>query len=66
MFLPQVVNVLYEENDWVYVIAEGGLHEGFIPASYCLPLHKGGVLRKVIMIKHIHLFNSQSDETLQV
>lgn len=30
----QTVNVLYQENDWVYVIAENN-HEGFIPHSYC-------------------------------
>nr|CAG4644053.1 EOG090X083C [Lepidurus arcticus] len=29
-----VVNVLYQENDWVYVIAENQ-REGFIPHSYC-------------------------------
>ena len=33
----QLVNVLYQENDWVYVIAEGG-NEGFIPHSYCSPI----------------------------
>ncbi|XP_022243197.1 SH3 domain-containing protein Dlish-like [Limulus polyphemus] len=32
----QVVNVLYQENDWVYVIAENS-QEGFIPHSYCAP-----------------------------
>ncbi|XP_042879938.1 SH3 domain-containing protein Dlish isoform X1 [Penaeus vannamei] len=32
-----VVNVLYQENDWVYVIAEHGQQEGFIPHSYCAP-----------------------------
>ncbi|KAG8177698.1 hypothetical protein JTE90_018320 [Oedothorax gibbosus] len=32
----QSVNVLYQENDWVYVIAENG-HEGFVPHSYCAP-----------------------------
>ena len=32
----QVVNVLYQENDWVYVIAEDQ-REGFIPHSYCAP-----------------------------
>ena len=30
----QIVNVLYQENDWVYVISENNL-EGFIPHSYC-------------------------------
>ena len=30
----QVVHVLYQENDWVYVISENN-QEGFIPHSYC-------------------------------
>jgi len=30
----QVVNVLYTENDWVYVVSED-TKEGFIPNSYC-------------------------------
>lgn len=35
----QIVNVLYQENDWVYVIAENNNNaEGFIPFSYCTPL----------------------------
>ena len=35
MFLVlQVVNVLYTENDWVYVVSEDH-KEGFIPNSYC-------------------------------
>lgn len=29
----QSVNMLYQENDWVYVIVENG-QEGFIPHSY--------------------------------
>ncbi|XP_022173389.1 SH3 domain-containing protein Dlish [Myzus persicae] len=33
----QVVNILYRENDWVYVIAEDSRQEGFIPHSYCTP-----------------------------
>ncbi|KAI2801959.1 hypothetical protein BLOT_010150 [Blomia tropicalis] len=32
----QIVNVLYQENDWVYVIADGQQNEGFIPFSYCM------------------------------
>ncbi|KAK2715461.1 SH3 domain-containing protein Dlish-like [Artemia franciscana] len=31
-----IVNVLYQENDWVYVIADNG-KEGFIPQTYCTP-----------------------------
>lgn len=34
----QIVNVLYQENDWVYVISENQLQEGFIPFSYCAPI----------------------------
>lgn len=33
----QMVSVLYQENDWVYVIAEDN-SEGFIPHTYCAPL----------------------------
>ncbi|XP_043495239.1 SH3 domain-containing protein Dlish isoform X2 [Polistes fuscatus] len=33
----QVVNVLYRENDWVYVIAADTRMEGFVPHSYCAP-----------------------------
>lgn len=33
----QVVNILYRENDWVYVIGEDTRQEGFIPYSYCAP-----------------------------
>lgn len=33
----QIVNILYRENDWVYVIAEDSRQEGFIPHSYCTP-----------------------------
>jgi len=35
--LLQVVNILYRENDWVYVIAADSRQEGFIPHSYCTP-----------------------------
>ena len=28
--------MLYQENDWVYVISENN-QEGFIPHSYCAP-----------------------------
>lgn len=33
----QVVNILYRENDWVYVIDTGTRMEGFVPHSYCTP-----------------------------
>lgn len=32
----QIINILYQENDWVYVISENSC-EGFIPHSYCAP-----------------------------
>lgn len=35
----QVVNILYRENDWVYVIACDSRQEGFIPHSYCTPFN---------------------------
>uniref|UniRef100_A0A023F5F9 Putative signal transducing adaptor protein stam/stam2 n=1 Tax=Triatoma infestans TaxID=30076 RepID=A0A023F5F9_TRIIF len=35
----QVVNILYRENDWVYVIAAESRQEGFIPHSYCTPFN---------------------------
>ena len=31
----QIVHVLYQENDWVYVISSEDNLEGFIPHSYC-------------------------------
>lgn len=33
----QIVNILYRENDWVYVILADSRQEGFIPHSYCAP-----------------------------
>lgn len=33
----QIVNILYRENDWVYVISQDSRQEGFIPHSYCVP-----------------------------
>lgn len=33
----QCVNILYRENDWVYVIGQDTRQEGFIPHSYCAP-----------------------------
>lgn len=33
------MNILYRENDWVYVIAAESRQEGFIPHSYCTPFN---------------------------
>ncbi|XP_055586941.1 SH3 domain-containing protein Dlish [Uranotaenia lowii] len=35
----QIVNILYRENDWVYVIGQDTRQEGFIPFSYCAPFN---------------------------
>ncbi|EAA11721.5 AGAP005616-PA [Anopheles gambiae str. PEST] len=35
----QIVNILYRENDWVYVIGQDTRQEGFIPHSYCAPFN---------------------------
>uniref|UniRef100_A0A336KST2 CSON014925 protein n=1 Tax=Culicoides sonorensis TaxID=179676 RepID=A0A336KST2_CULSO len=36
----QIVNILYRENDWVYVIGQESKQEGFIPYSYCAPYNE--------------------------
>lgn len=33
----EIVNVVYRENDWVYVIVADSRREGFIPHGYCGP-----------------------------
>lgn len=33
----QIVNILYRENDWVYIIGQDTRQEGFIPYTYCAP-----------------------------
>lgn len=38
VYRGQLVNVLYQENDWVYVISDNQQQEGFIPYSYCAPV----------------------------
>ena len=62
--LPQVVNVLYQENDWVYVIAEHGQQEGFIPHSYCAPfgsqLGELTINHKVSVTSHSHSYYLQA------
>lgn len=42
----QIVNVLYRENDWVYVISDSQQQEGFIPFSYCAALEPQIVYKK--------------------
>ncbi|CAH0713688.1 unnamed protein product, partial [Brenthis ino] len=43
----QIVNVLYRENDWVYVIVTDSRREGFIPHSYCAPCDHHDLKKKL-------------------
>ncbi|CAG0901258.1 unnamed protein product [Darwinula stevensoni] len=45
-----VVNVLYQENEWVYVISENNA-EGFIPHSYCAP-YGSQMAELALSVKH--------------
>lgn len=59
----QIVNVLYQENDWVYVIASETGHEGFIPHSYCAPY--GSQLGDLALtVRHKKLPRGADDELL--
>lgn len=42
----QTVNILYRENDWVYVIGQER-QEGFIPHSYCAPVNTETLKKKL-------------------
>ncbi|KAG7303418.1 hypothetical protein JYU34_011934 [Plutella xylostella] len=43
----QIVNVLYRENDWVYVILADSRREGFIPHSFCAPCEHHDLKKKL-------------------
>ncbi|XP_041972229.1 SH3 domain-containing protein Dlish [Aricia agestis] len=43
----QIVNILYRENDWVYVIVADSRREGFIPHSYCAPCGQHDLKKKL-------------------
>lgn len=58
----QSVNMLYQENDWVYVIAESG-HEGFIPHSYCAP-YGSHLAELALNIKHKKMPRSEREQEL--
>lgn len=59
----QIVNVLYQENDWVYVIASETGNEGFIPHSYCAPY--GSQLGDLALtVRHKKLPRGVDDELL--
>lgn len=60
----QIVNVLYQENDWVYVIADSG-QEGFIPHSYCAPY--GSQLGELALtVRHKKLPRDEDDGLDQI
>lgn len=55
-----IVNILYQENDWVYVIGENN-QEGFIPHSYCAAL--GSQLADLTLnIRHKNVYGSSSSK----
>lgn len=59
----QIVNVLYQENDWVYVIASESGSEGFIPHSYCAPY--GSQLGELALtVRHKKLPRGGGDDEL--
>jgi hypothetical protein len=58
----QIVNVLYQENDWVYVIAENH-NEGFIPHSYCAPIDSH-LAALTLNVKHKKLPRNNGDYDL--
>lgn len=41
------MNILYRENDWVYVIVAESRREGFIPHSYCAPCEHHDLKKKL-------------------
>ncbi|KAH8021379.1 hypothetical protein HPB51_015559 [Rhipicephalus microplus] len=60
----QIVNVLYQENDWVYVIASETGQEGFIPHSYCAPY--GSQLGELALtVRHKKLPRGLDDDLLE-
>lgn len=60
----QIVNVLYQENDWVYVISSETGQEGFIPHSYCAPY--GSQLGELALtVRHKKLPRGLDDDLLE-
>ncbi|CAG9825207.1 unnamed protein product [Phaedon cochleariae] len=58
----QIVNILYRENDWVYVIGVDTRQEGFIPYSYCTPYnnHLAELAIKKKLPREAHLASGES------
>ncbi|CAG9854906.1 unnamed protein product [Phyllotreta striolata] len=63
----QIVNILYRENDWVYVIGLDSRQEGFIPYSYCTPYnnHLAELAIKKKLPRGEHLASGESLDTNQ-
>lgn len=61
----QIVNILYRENDWVYVIGLDTRQEGFIPYSYCTPYnnHLAELAIKKKLPREAHLASGDSLDT---
>ncbi|KAJ8921021.1 hypothetical protein NQ315_015817 [Exocentrus adspersus] len=61
----QIVNILYRENDWVYVIGLDTRQEGFIPYSYCTPYnnHLAELAIKKKLPREAHLASGESLDT---
>ncbi|KAL1490634.1 hypothetical protein ABEB36_013295 [Hypothenemus hampei] len=61
----QIVNILYRENDWVYVISPDTRQEGFIPFSYCTPYsnHLAEMAIKKKLPRETHLASGDSSDT---
>ncbi|XP_050517405.1 SH3 domain-containing protein Dlish [Diabrotica virgifera virgifera] len=63
----QIVNILYRENDWVYVIGLDTRQEGFIPYSYCTPYnnHLAELAIKKKLPRDEHVASGDSLDTNQ-
>ncbi|EFA04249.1 SH3 domain-containing protein Dlish [Tribolium castaneum] len=61
----QIVNILYRENDWVYVIGLDTRQEGFIPYSYCSPYnsHLAELAIKKKLPRETQLPSGESSDT---
>ncbi|XP_023028194.2 dachs ligand with SH3s [Leptinotarsa decemlineata] len=61
----QIVNILYRENDWVYVIGLDTRQEGFIPYSYCTPYnnHLAELAIKKKLPREGHVASGESLDT---
>jgi hypothetical protein len=65
LFRLKIVNILYRENDWVYVIGLDTRQEGFIPYSYCSPYnsHLAELAIKKKLPRETQLPSGESSDT---